>query len=159
MKPTFRLAAVLQVRETERDARRQDWIAACETEAAVKTRAEHLWEEIRAEQARRRSAFECGTVSMDDVQVRHRYELALRDELQSLQQAHAEATRIREVCESQLLLAEQALEAIERLRDRHEQEELTALRRREQFACDEAASRQTLAGLAHGYRPHRLSQP
>jgi len=146
MNQPFRLASILRWREVERDSRRQEWVEACDSEAKLRSCAERLCEEIRAEQSRRRAALDAGAVSLDEVQTRHRYELALREELDSLQRARNEAARLRELRHNQLSEAEQALEALKRLRQRHDDQQAADNRRREQTACDESAARQSASG-------------
>ncbi len=130
MNQPFRLASILRWREVERDSRRQEWVEACDSEAKLRSRAERLCEEIRVEQSRRRAALDAGVVSLDEVQTRHRYELALREELDSLQRARDEAARLRELRHNQLSEAEQALEALKRLRQRHDDQRAADTRRR-----------------------------
>ncbi|MFO0817286.1 MAG: flagellar FliJ family protein [Pirellulales bacterium] len=148
MNSPFRLASILRWREVERDSRRQEWVEACDREAELRVSAQRLWEEIQAEQSRRRAALDAGAVSIDELQTRHRYELALREELDSLQQARDEAARQRELRQGQLAEAEQALKALERLRQQHSDQLASDLRRREQLNCDESAARQAVSSRA-----------
>ncbi|MFO0869835.1 MAG: flagellar export protein FliJ [Pirellulales bacterium] len=141
MSTAFRLQSVLRWRELQRDECRQAWAEACRDEENLRQRAEQLWEEIVSQQARRRQALDTGTVQLDAIQARHCYELTLRHELESLHHASALAAQRRESQRQAWQEADQAVEALERLRERAAESLAVSERRQEQRETDDSAAR------------------
>lgn len=136
----FRLQAVARVRERQRDAKRTRLAEGLRAVETVIQRQEELAQMLDTLNRQRRAALIDGASTAERLLDAGRYELALRSEQRVLadqrQQVEAEVERRR----GELAEADRQVKALELLRQRNEQAERRASRRREARRLDEIAT-------------------
>lgn len=137
----FSLATVLRLRELERDQCRQQWMDACHELEILQHRVEAVSGEIHELHQRVRQTLRAGILPLDHLQIQHGYEQTLKQEADELRRASHSADEARQERQAALVEAEQAVRALEKLKERHGQRTRTRSERTAQLALDEAAAR------------------
>lgn len=137
----FSLASVLRLRELERNACRQQWLDACRDLENLQQRVETVTGEIAELHQRVRRTLRGGHVPLDHLQIQHGYEQTLKLEADELRRASDQADQARQERQAALVVAEQAVRALEKLKERQGQLTRKRTEHKAQQALDEAAAR------------------
>ena len=134
----FRLAPLLTLRENERDLRRQALAAALRREDELKQARRQLERERGRQLEEVRRLGQPGALNVDGANSRRVYAGQLVTWLLQIEQERKGATQQVELCREALVLADQQVQALEKLRDRQLAEFRLNEERREARNLEEA---------------------
>ncbi len=138
---TFRLQPLMNLRETERDRRREELADAYRADQILADRHDATLRELEQTKQSSRKKAEPGLIEVDALLHTHRYELILTAQLQQIadqrEKIGAEMERRRQA----LIQADQELRILEKLRDRYLREFRHAEEKAHTREMDEMAQR------------------
>lgn len=143
----FRLAAVLRIREQERDEKRQELIQAVTARDILEQHRQGLEEERRILGKKLRRSLAQGKIDADQMLAWRRYEMLLNVQREQVQKQIEAVEQEIEKRQAVLREANRAVKALELLRDRQIQEFNRAERRKEMKRLDETAARIARFGI------------
>lgn len=143
----FRLAAVLRIREQERDEKRQELIQAVTARDILEQHRQGLEEERRILGKKLRRSLAQGKIDADQMLAWRRYEMLLNVQREQVQKQIEAVEQEIEKRQAVLREANRAVKALELLRDRQMQEFNRAERRKEMKRLDETAARIARFGI------------
>ena len=145
----FRLATLLQLRTSERDACRSELARAIAARTQLEQQEAELVGQLQQLQNETRASSAPGALNVDKLLSVHRYLLLQRLELQQLrqraQQVDAEIERRRQ----RLVVADRELRIVEKLREKHQQQVARHDLSQQQRQIDELAGQRRTGGKAH----------
>lgn len=137
----FRLAAVLRIREQERDEKRQELVQAVTARDILDQHREKLEEERRVLGEALRQSLAQGKIDADQMLAWRRYEMLLNAQREQVQRQIEGVEQEIEKRQAALSEANRAVKALELLRDRQMEEFNRGERRKEMKRLDEMAAR------------------
>lgn len=143
----FRLAAVLRIREQERDEKRQELIQAVTARDILEQHRQGLEEERRILGEKLRQSLAQGKIDADQMLAWRRYEMLLNVQREQVQKQIETVEQEIEKRQAVLREANRAVKALELLRDRQMEEFNRAERRKEMKRLDETAARIARFGI------------
>jgi flagellar protein FliJ len=135
----FRLTTLLRLRETLRDQRRVELAESRRADDELRSRLVRLSSQQRRIESQRRAAAGPGELSIEDLLAADRYAAALRaEEVEVREQRQTLAAEI-ERRRSALLEADRDMKVLEKLRERHQEQQRLDTEQQESKRLDEAA--------------------
>lgn len=136
MAAPFRLATVLRLRERERDRAAQDLDQVQRAIAIVDERANEIQTEHRRMDLERQEASQ-GQVAIHRLLDAQRYQLILLGQLQHVSQQRQQLVQEKERREKILVTKQQAVKTLEKLKEKHQEEDRLVQQLRQQSRIDE----------------------
>ena len=136
MAAPFRLATVLRLRERERDRAAQDLDQVQRASAIVDERANEIQTEHRRMDLERQEASQ-GQVAIHRLLDAQRYQLILLGQLQHVSQQRQQLVQEKERREKILVTKQQAVKTLEKLKEKHQEEDRLVQQLRQQSRIDE----------------------
>ena len=136
MAPTFRLATVLRLRERERDQAAQDLDQVHRAIAIIDERTQEIQREHRRMDDERQQASQ-GAIAVHRLLDAQRYQLILVGQLQHISQQRQQLLQEQERREKVLVTKQQAVKTLEKLKQKHQEEEMHIQQLRQQSRIDE----------------------